>query len=67
MEKLNKFKSMKVLVTLWAIGLLTYIVVTNKTDFTQVAMILATAPMTYCVVNVKQKEIFNKLVDAGDK
>ena len=57
---INKLKSTKFLVTLWCIGLVTFIVVTNKPDFVPIATILSAAPMVYCGVNVKQKEIYNK-------
>lgn len=63
---LSKFKSMKFVVTVWAMVLLTIIVVQNRVDFVQLGMILACAPMAYCYTNVKQKELFNKINDVGE-
>jgi hypothetical protein len=54
----KKFKSVKVLITLWAIALITYIVVANRGDFIQLAHLLATIPMIYLPTNVWQKKIF---------
>ena len=56
----KKLKSTKFWVTLWATALLTYIVVANRVDFSQLGMVLATAPMAYCYCNVKQKELYSK-------
>lgn len=63
----RKLKSLKNLLVLWAVFLITYIVVANKQEFLSVAMLLAGAVIVYFPVNVKQKEIFNKNLDKGDK
>lgn len=63
----RKLKSFKNLLVLWAIVLTTYIVVAGKQEFLSVAMLLAGAVIVYFPVNVKQKEIFNKNLDKGDK
>ena len=63
MEKRNfksKLLSMKFIFTAWATGLLTYIVIANRTEFLQVAIMLAAAPLGYCVTNVIQKKILEK-------
>lgn len=62
----NKLKSVKFWVTVWAMLLLSFIVIMNRTDFVQLGTILATAPMAYCYANVKQKELLNKLTNTGD-
>ena len=58
MAKNSKLKSIKFIVTIWAMGLLTYIIIADKVDFSQLGMVLSGAPMAYCYCNVKQKEIF---------
>lgn len=63
----RKLKSLKNLLVLWAVFLTTYIVVAGKQEFLSVAMLLAGAVIVYFPVNVKQKEIFNKNLDKGDK
>jgi hypothetical protein len=57
-RKPNKLKSVKVWITIWAIALITYIVVANRVDFLQLAHLLATIPMIYLPVNTWQKKIF---------
>lgn len=63
----RKLKSVKNLLVLWAVFLTTYIVVADLQEFLSVAMLLAGAVIVYFPVNVKQKEIFNKNLDKGDK
>lgn len=53
----KKLKSVKNLIVAWAAGLITYIVVANKCDFTQLAVILAAIPVAYIPSNVYQKKI----------
>jgi archaellum biogenesis protein FlaJ (TadC family) len=55
---LAKFKSIKVLITVWCMVLLTHIVIHNLTNFIQLAIILAAAPLVYCGVNVLQDKIY---------
>lgn len=66
---IRKLKSLKNLLVLWAVVLITYIVVADKQEFLSVAMLLAGAVIVYFPVNVKQKEILsnNKNLDKGDK
>ena len=64
---LKKLKSFKNLLVLWAVFIITYIVVAGKQEFLSVAMLLAGAVIVYFPVNVKQKEIFNnKNLDKGE-
>lgn len=53
----NKLKSVKTWIVVWAIGLITYIVVAGKTDFLTLATLLATIPLAYLPVNAYQKKI----------
>lgn len=55
--KHSKLKSVKTWVVLWALGLITYIVVSGKVDFLQLAILLATIPLAYIPTNVYQKKI----------
>ena len=58
--KPNKLKSVKFWVTLWAVGMVSYIVIGNRTEFTLVAQWLCAVPLAYLGVNVWQKQIFSK-------
>jgi hypothetical protein len=55
--KHSKLKSVKTWIVLWALGLITYIVVSGKVDFLQLAILLATIPLAYIPTNVYQKKI----------
>ena len=58
--KPNKLKSVKLWVTLWAIGMVSYIVIANRTDFTLIAQWLCGVPLAYIGANVWQKQIYSK-------
>lgn len=58
---LKKLKSTKFLITLWAIGLITYIVIRNKTGFYGIAQLLCAVPLSYVAANVAQKAIYQKI------
>ncbi len=53
----KKLKSVKNIIVAWALGLITYIVIRDKTDFLQLAVLLATIPLAYIPTNVYQKKI----------
>lgn len=55
--KHSKLKSVKTWIVVWALGLITYIVVSGKVDFLQLAVLLATIPLAYIPTNVYQKKI----------
>ena len=55
----RKLKSVKTWIVIWAIGLITYIVISGKADFIQLATLLATIPLAYIPSNVWQKKIEN--------
>ena len=58
MNKLkSKATSVKNIIVAWALGLITYIVIRDKTDFLQLAVLLATIPLAYIPTNVYQKKI----------
>lgn len=52
---LLKLTSWKNLLTLWAVVLITFIVLGNKVDFNNVAMLLTSIPLIYFPINVFQK------------
>ena len=54
---LAKLKSAKLLITIWAMILTSYIVFTNRTEFLLIAEILCAVPLAYLGVNVWQKKI----------
>ena len=51
----NKLKSRKLWVTVWAMAMVTYIVIAGKTDFISLATVLSAAPLVYCGVNAYGK------------
>jgi len=56
--KPNKLKSVKFWVTLWAVGMVSYIVIGNRTEFALIAQWLCAVPLAYLGVNVWQKKIY---------
>lgn len=56
----NKLKSTKFLITIWAIVLITFIVVAGRNDFYGIAQLLCSIPLSYVVANVAQKAIYSK-------
>lgn len=59
---LSKLKSTKLIVTLWAMVLVTYIIISGQSDFVPIATILSAAPMVYCGVNLGQHYIEDRKV-----
>ena len=58
--KNSKLKSTKLWVTIWAIFMITYIVIAGKSDFYGIAQLLCSIPLSYVVANVAQKAIYTK-------
>lgn len=56
--KKNKLTSAKLWVTLWAIGMVSFIVIANRIDFMTIAQPLCFIPLGYLGVNVWQKKIY---------
>lgn len=56
--KPNKLKSVKFWITLWALGMISYIVFGNRTEFVLIAQLLCIIPLAYLGVNVWQKKIY---------
>lgn len=54
---MNKFRSVKTWIVIWAVALISYIVIAGKADFLQLATLLATIPLAYIPCNVAQKKI----------
>lgn len=54
---MNKLKSVKLWVTIWACSFLTYIVVANKTDWSALALAISAIPIAYGPLNISQKNI----------
>lgn len=64
----NKLKSTKLWITVWAIGIITYIVIVGKNDFYGIAQLLCSIPLSYVVANVAQKAIYTKKdIEIGEK
>lgn len=57
-KKPNKLKSVKLWVTLWAIAMVSFIVISNRTEFLNIAQPLCFVPLGYLGVNVWQKKIY---------
>lgn len=57
-KKPNKLKSVKLWVTLWAIAMVSFIVIANRTEFLNIAQPLCFIPLGYLGMNVWQKKIY---------
>jgi hypothetical protein len=55
--KHNKLTSVKTWIVVWALLLITYIVIMEEVQFLQLATLLATIPLAYIPSNVLQKKI----------
>lgn len=53
----RKLKSVKTWIVIWAVALITYIVIADKVAFLSLATLLATIPLAYIPSNVYQKKI----------
>lgn len=62
-EKKSKLKSVKFWVVLWAMLIITLIVVTKQAEFKDIALALVSVPLAYIPSNVWQK----KIVSDSDK
>lgn len=56
----DKLKSTKMLITIWACGLITFIVLSGKEAFIPIASLLTGCPLAYFVVNGVQHYINDK-------
>ena len=56
--KRSKLTSVKLWVTLWAIAMVSFIVIANRTEFLNIAQPLCFVPLGYLCVNVWQKKIY---------
>lgn len=58
--KKSKFRSAKLWVTIWAIFMVSFIVIANRSEFIIIAQLLCGVPVAYIGANVWQKQIFSK-------
>lgn len=58
--KKNKLTSVKVIITLWAMVVITYIVIFNRVEFLQLATFLSSIPLAFIPANVIQKKILSR-------
>lgn len=56
----SKFRSAKLWVTLWAVVMVSFIVIADRTDFTIIAQWLCGVPLAYIGANVWQKQIYHR-------
>lgn len=63
---LHKLCSIKTLVTAWCLGLITYAIAADKTDWSNVVLTLTAVPISYSYFNVKQKELSKNDNDHGN-
>lgn len=54
----NKFLSVKFWVAVWAVLMITFIVITKEVEFKSVAEWLCAVPLAYIGANVYQKKIY---------
>lgn len=57
---LGKLCSIKTILALWAVVMISYIVFADKTEFYGIAQLLCSVPLVYTGANVAQKAIFKK-------
>lgn len=58
-KKTNKLTSAKLLITLWAIAMVTFIVVADRSNYGTIAQWLCAVPLAYIGANVWQKKIYS--------
>lgn len=58
--KTSKLKSSKLWITIWAILMVTFIVIADRNQFTTIAQWLCGVPLAYIGANVWQKQIYSK-------
>lgn len=56
--KRSKLTSAKLWVTLWAIAMVSFIVIANRSEFMTIAQWLSAVPLAYIGANVWQKKIY---------
>lgn len=54
----SKFCSAKLWITIWAMAMVTFIIITGKSEFNSVLMMLSGVPVAYMGANVWQKHIY---------
>lgn len=59
-KKKDKLFSSKLWVTVWAIVMVTFIVITDRQSFSGIANWLCSVPLAYIGCNVWQKQIYSK-------
>ena len=57
-SKKSKLKSAKLWVTIWAVAMVSFIVLADRTAFITIAQWLCGVPLAYIGANVAQKKIF---------
>lgn len=53
----KKLTSSKLWITLWSMGILTFVIIANRTEFMTIAQMLCAVPLAYIGGNVIQKKI----------
>ena len=56
----NKLTSVKVIITLWAMVVITCIVIFNRVEFLPLATFLSSIPLAFIPANVIQKKILSR-------
>lgn len=57
-KKHSKLTSAKLWVTIWAVAMVSYIVIADRTEFLTIAQWLCGVPLAYIGANVLQKKIY---------
>lgn len=63
---MNKFRSAKLWVTIWAMFMATFIVVADRSNYAGALPMLAGVPIAYIGMNVWQKKIYSDRDARGD-
>lgn len=59
-KKTSKLKSAKLWVTIWAVAMVSFIVIADRSAYKDIAQWLCAVPLAYIGFNVWQKKIFNE-------
>lgn len=57
-NKYHKFKSTKLIITIWAIAMISYIVISKQSEFMPIAELLCACPLAYYGTNYLQKKLY---------
>lgn len=63
----RKLHSAKLWITIWAVAMVTFIVIADRSHYDTIAQWLCAVPLAYIGANVVQKKIYNDKADGGSQ